>query len=75
MTSEYAKNEVELAISIITGEDGFGELINRNDPILLLGISGENNGSISEEELKSELEEVAKSSNGLTSVQILESSI
>lgn len=66
-----ALDEIKIAISIATGDHGFGNLIDKAHPIRLVVISDSENSGFSEEKLKGEVEEVAKSFEGKILIDFL----
>jgi hypothetical protein len=66
MNKEQCMAETNVAIGIATGDHGFGELINAsgNSQLLLVGIGNSDIEELSEENIKSELEEIASNYHG-----------
>lgn len=59
-----ALNEVKIAISIATGNHGFGDLIDEHSPIHIIVIGDESNQEFSVDVLKKEIESIVGEYNG-----------
>lgn len=55
-----ALNEVKIAISIATGSHGFGDLIDKDHPIMIISMGDRGDQNFSVEKMKNELDEIAK---------------
>lgn len=64
LESGYAQTEAEVAVSIATGDHGYGDLISSDEPFYLIPVGDPEDSAFSVESLSRELQQIVEKSNG-----------
>ncbi|MFH0861873.1 MAG: hypothetical protein V1875_02480 [Candidatus Altiarchaeota archaeon] len=65
---EYARQEIEISISIAMGPHGFGEMLTKEDPYMVVAIGDPQDDTFSVEKLRGEIEHLADKYGGRVKV-------